>query len=323
MTKEKYTFKDWKTGKIDKDFEEGRIPGIKTKGLGRLVDKVNKKGLIYEEEYQKIKDAQKDAFFKAVRITVDALIENFKKTLIDSPDPEKLLSLQTELLEEYLESAPKHYYKKVLKGEWDSSGIDYKIYDLIVNLPDEPVVIHIANPSEVPDENIEQRAQQFSVDLITEIIEPILPNAEKPENIRAFNLNEYVNNDFYHIAVYVRFLKRVKDLNPLINDKKKDETLEPNESYPNPKEVAKKFKKQSKNTKTPYTIKEYTFVMKHARDHRNEKTITDLISRIKNDPECPEKLKPKDKASRSIRNWIQFYDDAADILRNYNAPKDE
>ncbi|NGP75622.1 hypothetical protein G3570_03195 [Balneolaceae bacterium YR4-1] len=308
MSKKEYTFKDWKNGIIESDYQNGFIENVKSDDFGRLIDKVYKAGHVSEAELDKIKQAQQETFFNAVDITVNALIENFKESLRISPDPEALLLEEKKLLNDYLDNAPNHDYREVLKGGWSSSGINHRIYKLVEELKGESTIIHIANPSSIPDDNLRERGLEHVAGLVNMVTEKLFPEVDLPKSSEAFNLNNYVRNDYYHIAVYVKFLNELKDLEaPGVSSN--------TNSLLDPEDAANAFIKQSRNTRTQYSKEEYIHVMKYARDNPEVVSISKLIRDLKDHPECPQKIKPKGKAKNSIRNWIEFYDQKAGIKR--------
>jgi transposase len=319
MAKEKYTFEDWKNGKIDKDFEEGRISEVVSKGLGRLVEKVHREGLIPKDEYRKIQKAQGRAFFIAVEKTVNKLTNLFKAKLDYAFEPKKLLDMQIKELNERIDNASRSHLKDVYSNRWQADGIDSDKYNEIMNVKNDSSIIHISNPSSIPDEEERERATIFYLQGFVTAIKPFFDEEtleELPEEAQPFNISEQVYNQIYDLTVKYRFLKRLEELREKGIDGTKKITSNTTKDLSDPVVVAKEFMKQAKNTNTPYSMKEYVFVMEYARDHQNENSISALIRDIKSHPKCPEKIKPKNKAKNSIRNWINFYDKYAGIERN-------
>jgi len=76
-----------------------------------------------------------------------------------------------------------------------------------------------------------------------------------------------------------------------------------NKEYKGPEECARLFKK---DFTTPYTEQVITFVMEYA-DKCDYDNIANLIREIRDDPECPDEIKDKNKDSKAERNWINYY----------------
>lgn len=323
MSKHRYTFEDWHSGKIAIDFRKGKIEEFKKCKKGNLVFKLYYDGLLSEEDYGKICQLKEKAFFNAVDLTVNTLFKHFEGQLKKVIDSDELLAIKIEELEEVIDKASRNTKKKVLSEEVDTSGMDYLTY-LKIEYPEElikseiikskPKVIHLSNPSGIVDGNREYRNTKQFAEMISWVGESFFPDEyERPKGITGIDFDKYVTNKVYDLTVNWRLLKRLKNIEE--NPSSKDQSIAQND-FPDPKEIAKKFKKQSKTNDSPYSVKEYAFVMKYVRDNQDYDSIAALIRQIKREPNCPEKIKPENKADQSMRRWINFYNEFVDLARN-------
>jgi hypothetical protein len=330
---EKYTFEDWQQGKIAQDYRKGKIALDVKEGTkrinsckpGMLPLILYHHGLLSERDYQKIRNAQKKTFFIAVDFTERTLTERFKEKLSKAPNPKKLLDFKIKELRKIINNAPPHIQEAVYSKDWDESGIDLYKYLQIMDPYDFysegsinncSVIIHLSKPSEVPSDAKNTRSIQSYYKLGPKILKspmfkcgyleyPPPPPSELEKNVQ---------NEVYDLTVTYRYLERLKQLqnSSQENSKTKDTTCK--DKLPDPYQVAREFKKQSKNKNTPYTIDDYAFVMKFARDNPNETFVTNLIKKITNHPNCPDKIRMK-KDRKAERRWIDFYDTSAGIER--------
>jgi hypothetical protein len=329
----KYSFEDWKEGLIAQNYSKGEIylnakggkkPIVSCKP-GKLPLILYQHDLISGREYHKIRSAQKKAFFIAVDFTERTLTERFKKKLSNAPDPEKLLEVKIRALEETKNGAPHLIQEAIYAGEWDASGIDLYKYLQIMDpyylyseghINNSSVIIHLSKPSKIPGEDENAHDIQSYVKLGPKVLKS---PASKYEYLEyppppPSELEKNVQNEVYDLTVTYRYLERLKQFQNSKQEKVKQTGSKSNDKLPTPEQVAREFKKQSKNKKTPYTIDDYAFVMTFARDNPHEKNMTHLIKKIKRDPDCPPKIKDK-KGDNSERNWIHFYDNRANIER--------
>lgn len=142
----KYTFEDWKKGKINRDYENGLIP--------ELSDAIIPKGLLPESlygqsrfsdtptyldenEYQKIKDAQKEAFKKAIKIAAAYQLNRFKNTALTDKDIDEAKAVIQEEIEQEerkYNNADPNKISAVIRGEMPCYGLDHKKCDYILNI---------------------------------------------------------------------------------------------------------------------------------------------------------------------------------------------
>lgn len=318
MDKKTYTFEDWKAGKITHDFEEGNIDGVISTTYGKLEYQVYSKGYIPKREYLKIREEQKKTFFKAVNITLECLKKDFKKKLENSPVPEKLLELKVKELKDEIDKAKNHHLKKALTNEFILDGIEYPVYAFVQHLEflkerdqDYLNVIHISNPSKIPDDREHERGIKYWAEALGSIKDSYESEGDFSKAMIS-GIQNYVSNPVYDLTVILKFLEEIKQ----IKDSKFGATGRVQSSkLPNPDVIAENFLRQSKNTNTPYSLEEYSYVMKFARDNKGVGSVSQLIRDLKELPECPQTIKPKNKAKGSIRNWIKYYDKNAGIER--------
>jgi hypothetical protein len=229
--KEEYTFEDWEQGNIARDYRKSEIyldvPGgkrlVTSCRPGILASTLNYHGLISERDYQKIRNAQKDAFFIAVDFTERTLAKKFKEKLSKAPNPKKLLEFKIKDLGKIINSAPAHIQEAVYSNDWDESGIDSCKYSQIMdpyNLYSEGIInncsvmIHLSKPSEVPSDGKNAQSIQSYYKLGPKI--PKSPMFKcgyfefPPPPISELEKN--VQNEIYDLTVTYRYLERLREL---------------------------------------------------------------------------------------------------------------
>lgn len=317
--KKQYTFDDWKRGKVDADFEEGRIPQIISKGLGTLSEKVYREGLIPDKEYRKIEKAQMQAFFIAVEKTVNTLNNLFREKIDYSPNPDKLLDIQIAELKERVEDAPRYRLKDVYSGKWDPSGINSYKYHEIMNAADGQSLIHISNPSGIPDDAGRNRILAFYVKSAVRIFEPFLSEErlqEIPIEAQPLDIGELIFNQIYDLTVVCKFLNDLEQLKKNGVESTNQITSGDKNDYPDPKVIAKEFKKRTKSKDKRYSVEDISFVMRYARDNPDEEYYSELIRNLRKEKKCPDILADKKEDNTNAeRRWIKFYDERAQIVR--------
>lgn len=248
----KYTVKDWRHGKIALDYKNGNIKKISSCKKGKLPYKLYVNGLLNEVNYSLIKDDQKDAFFTAVDLTVNTLVEEFKTKLKKAHSSTDLLNLKIEELSNSFNNSKNHIKESVYSGDWDPTGIDFLKY-VLIKYPEsllekgaidkKPSIIHLSNPSKIPDDNRRNRSETFFYQMIYTAFEPMLPeDTPKPKGIESVDWKQLVSNDIYDLTVTWRFLKQIKQLKESIDgntDQSKNSSYGPHQG--NKDWIIKKF----------------------------------------------------------------------------------
>lgn len=323
MSKTRFTFDDWINGRITVLLKNGDLEGIEKAKAGTLPKKLYDKGFISQKVFRDISNEQVKAFHKAVEITTDTLFNDFKHQLEKAPAPVELLKTKKDELQSRIDSAKSYLKKKLYKGDADISGIDLLKYLLITKpellleanaIKSKPKIIHISNPSNIPDEHVRSRSVNFFTKMMTSSFKKLLPEDlldDFPEEIEPFELDKLIYNELYDLTVAWHFLKSLDDIE--IDYSGNDNKII-KAGLVDPEEVAKLFIENSPNTKSDYSLTEYIFVMKYARNNYQQSNVSQLIRDIKKDSDCPSLVK-SNKDEKAIRNWIKFYDKKAGIER--------
>lgn len=155
MSKQKYTFEDWKAGKIRDDYVNNEIKDFndqKLYGIGYLPQQLNEQGFITDEEYSKIENAQKETFDLGVKHSVETFFNDFKKELENAFKPAELIKNKIERLKYELEDASNYTLHQVYAGEWSKTGAGY-ISFLIAKNPEEKGLVYLHNMIKTPAHN--------------------------------------------------------------------------------------------------------------------------------------------------------------------------
>ena len=324
-TKFRYNFKDWLTGRIENEVKKGLIEEITLFRPGSLPYELYQSKLISEDDYRSIFNIQRKAFFQAIEQTSNALIRNFQLKISSSIDPDRLLSLKIEELEDRINSIKSHQLEKVLSKGFSDDGLNYFNVLLILSpetlieagkITEKPEIILLSPTSSIPDDSISSRAIGFYAKLGRKFLTSIFSQINK-EKFEDEDEDEGLFSDewdfvfplLYDNSVIYRYYQGLVEIK-----NSKVELAEKRKSYPDGNKVAELFIEQSKNKQSEYTVDDYTFVMNFARDHSEEANVSELIRNIQNDDNCPN-LVAKMEDTKAIRKWIKFYDKNAGIER--------
>ncbi len=325
MSQKKYTIKDWRHGQISLDYESNQIDGIDQVTKGKLPYKLYSKGLLSKEDYLEIKREQEDAFRIAVELTVKTLDDQFQKKLKSAPNPDRLLNIRIEELEEMFDNYKAHIKESVFAGEADTTGINFLKYVLIKHpeillekeaIDKKPSKIHLSNPSGIPDSNKRSRAIKFATESLVTVFSAALGKKEiegLPKEIEPLHTQNLVYNKTYDATVTWNYLEKLRTIGKAGSNT--DKTISQEESsYPEPFNVAKKFKtERTKSGDDTYSISDIAFVMKYAKKYPDISNYAELIRKYQKDSECPANI--KDIKYDTAQNWITSYDDIAEIKR--------
>lgn len=91
---------------------------------------------------------------------------------------------------------------------------------------------------------------------------------------------------------------------PSNDQKNKPYTSDSPEREFSPKKCARDFINDSGSTKYPEHVIEFVMARAEKCDYDN---IANLIREIREDPECPDEIKEKNKDTKAERNWINYY----------------
>ena len=141
----KYTYNDWLKGKIHRDYKNGLIPELKdvhiTKGM--LAERVyqysrfsDSPDYLSKQEYEKIREAQREAFYKGVESQVTFELNRIKKGIngIGEAEFKEAVQVEIETCEETYKSFDINKRKAVNRREPAFYGIDHNKYKWIIRL---------------------------------------------------------------------------------------------------------------------------------------------------------------------------------------------
>jgi hypothetical protein len=160
-------------------------------------------------------------------------------------------------LEKLINTTPAHIQEAVYSKDWDESGIDlYKYvqimhpYDLysegIIN--NCSVMIHLSKPSEIPSDAKNAQSIQSYYELGSKVLKSdtfkrgFLEYPPSPLS----DLEKNVQNRVYDLTVTYRYLERLRQLQNSRQEGAKQADSTYKVKSPDPVQVAKEFKKQSK-----------------------------------------------------------------------------
>ncbi|GAA5522396.1 hypothetical protein LQ318_11660 [Aliifodinibius salicampi] len=136
MSKGKYTFADWKSGQIEKDYANKEIEGFNDQnlyGVGYLPQQLHEQGFITDKEYSKIEKAQKEIFDKSVENAYKSFLNEFLERLENAYKPAEFIQNRINRLQSELDRASNHILEQVYEGNWSKVGIGHKAYAMVNN----------------------------------------------------------------------------------------------------------------------------------------------------------------------------------------------
>ncbi|MEX1013888.1 MAG: hypothetical protein WDZ80_01890 [Candidatus Paceibacterota bacterium] len=205
--KKHFTFEDWKTGRIYRALKDQSLKDFDysiVEDVGWFPTHLYENGYMEADVLQKISEAQKDCFFKAVANNVAHKVSGVKRQLESAFKPKELLEKHIQSITEGIETFPDKSLTKVYAEDWSRLMIDYTIH---MRLNDERLEfgsyeIAFSNQYVVPDRLERDQSRSFKTDV--------------PSN----------DNHLLNLTTAVKLLDELKDLyKSKFPDKSEKETI--------------------------------------------------------------------------------------------------
>ena len=130
MSEKKYTFEDWVN-----DQEAGYktyMPEIDDTDIlgktGYYPDHLKREGKISEDEYQKIKEAQKKAYHLILDYNIKRNISELRQKFENAPVKKQFLEHRRQIIKERISNADEHLLQDVYAGSWNAQLINSFAY---------------------------------------------------------------------------------------------------------------------------------------------------------------------------------------------------
>ena len=235
MSEKKYTFDDWVNEDVPSyDEHIPQVEGIVSAGkTGFYPDVLKTEDRIADDEFQKIKKAQKEAYDHVVGYHINECLAGLKEAYENAPIKKLFLNNRKNIIAEELQKADEKILTDVYAGKWSPYRIDSFSYREIMKRKKEgktpnklmgprpdiyEIVGHVSKQSDLPHFEIDLIDEHFRLTILfSEYVEiqRLLDELDgctgnnrprySSENAQQVELNTSANTKLSNMAIYKRY----------------------------------------------------------------------------------------------------------------------